>query len=262
MLIFHAILRIIRVDSSVLAFLVIFIPLQARTRNIASSFGMAIPLFFTFVCTFIANDLDDIERDRVNHPERPLPAGHLTPEVATVLYFASLAASLFSTRYFVIEGSVAFLYYALITLSISYGYIVERFPGLKAPYVAAVSSIPIFIVAALFPNEITLYFVAISVFLLFLGREICMDIKDRPGDATSFMHKLRATPLAIAAFCLQFMGLCFLTSRVRTPIDVVVLLGTTFLLGIAGICWFKFMRLRLAIILMKIQFFAGLYFLI
>ena len=115
----RAILRLTRLDSSLLAFLAIFLPFLVRTKNLSISFGKAIPLLFIFVCTFIANDLDDVERDKVNHPDRPLPAGHLTPALATVLYFTSLASALFSTRYYVPPG-IAFLYYALISLTISY----------------------------------------------------------------------------------------------------------------------------------------------
>lgn len=91
-------------DSSVLAFLAIFLPLLVRTGNLAQSLGRAIPLLFVYMCAFIANDLDDVEKDRVNHPERSLPAGYVTPAVAAILYFACLALALFSTRHYVTPG--------------------------------------------------------------------------------------------------------------------------------------------------------------
>jgi len=213
------------------------------------------------MCTFIANDLDDIERDRVNHPERPLPSRHLTPTVAVVLYFICLASALFSTKHCVAPG-IAFLYYALISLSISYGYIVECIPSLKAPYVATAGSIPILIVATSYPDEPRLYMVAASVFLFTLGREMCMDIKDRPGDAKSFMHRFRPMSLAVVAFSMQTMGLLLLATQARKLGGVVSLLAMTFLLALSGVYWFKFVRYRLAIILMKLPFFVGLYFLL
>jgi len=111
------------------------------------------PLLFTCVCTFIGNDLDDVERDRVNHPERPLPAGELSAAVAGIMYFTCLSLALFSTRHYVTPG-IAFWYYGLIAISISYGYVVECFPSLKAPYVAVVSSIPVLIVAAWYPRRL------------------------------------------------------------------------------------------------------------
>jgi hypothetical protein len=204
--------------------------------------------------------LDDVEADRVNHPDRPLPAGHLTPTFATILYFSSLAVALFSTRYYV-APDIAFLYYALISLSISYGYIVDCLPGFKAPYVAVVSIIPILIVATSYPNERRLYIVAASVFFFYLGREMCMDIKDRTGDAISFMHRFRPKPLAVVAFSLQTVGLLLLVIRTHRSGDIVALLVITFLLVLSGIYWFKLASYKRAILIMKLPYFVGLYFL-
>jgi hypothetical protein len=257
----RAILRLIRLSSSLLGALAIFLALLARTKHLGFSLGKAIPLFFIAVCTFIANDLDDVEKDRVNHPERPLPARHLTPEFAAVLYFVSLAVALFSTRYFVTEG-IAFWYYGLMILSISYGYIVECLPSFKTPYVSAASTVPVLIVATLFPNEPRFFVVAATAFLLTLGREICKDILDRAGDAISYMHRLKPTFLAIISFSLQLIGLFLLAFEIRKLGDIIALLTMTFLLTLSSVYWFKLARYRRATLLMKIQFFAGLYFLV
>lgn len=226
----------------------------------AQSLSRAVPLLFSFMCTFIANDLDDVEKDRVNHPDRPLPAGQISPVLATVLYFTCLALALFSTRYYV-APDIAFLYYALIALLISYGYIVDWLSGLKAIYVATVTTIPVFIVATFYPGQVRLYGVAAATFFLVIGREICMDIRDRPGDPVSFMHRFRPTSLAIFAFSLEAFGLLLLASLTRRAGDVVALLIMAVLLAQSGICWFRLYRYRLAIILMKLQWVVGLYFL-
>jgi len=259
-LILRTILRLTRLDSSMLAFFAVFLPLMVRTGNLAQSLGRAIPLLFIFMCTFIANDLDDVEKDRVNHPDRPLPAGYITPAFAAILYFTCLGLALFSTRHYVAPGS-AFLYYALFVLFISYGYVVEWLPGLKAPYVAAVTTIPVLIVATLYPNEARLYVAAASIFFLVIGREICMDIRDRLGDAISFMHRFRPTRLAVVGFFLQLVGLLLLASQIRGRGDTVALLAMTLVLALSGVYWFKSSRYRLAIIVMKLQWFVGLYFL-
>lgn len=259
--IIRAIIQLTRLDSSLLGFLAIFLPLIARTGNIAVSLTRAIPLFFICVCTFIANDLDDVDRDKVNHPRRPLPARAVTPTLAMILYFAFLAAALLATKHYV-PPSIAFGYYALIAISISYGYIVECCPSAKAPYVAIASSVPILIVAAWYPTEARLRFVAGAVFLFTLAREICMDIKDRDGDGVSFVHELRPTPLAVAAFLIQFAGLLLLASQIRRGADAIDLAAMALLLAISGIYWFGYGKYRAAIVLMKVQFFVGLYFLI
>lgn len=261
MLILRSLLRLTRLDSSLLAFLVIFLPLWVRSGNWTQSFSKAIPMLFVYMCAFIANDLDDIEKDRVNHPERPLPAGYITPAFAAILYFICLGLALFSTRYYVSSG-VAFLYYALISLHISYGYLVEALPGLKAPYVAAMSMLPILIVANEYPSENKLYAAAIAIFFLMLGREICMDVKDRPGDSVSFMHKFGSTRLATVGFSLQSVGLFSLATQITQKGQLLALSIMVCILVLSGIYWFRLSRYRLAIIVMKFQWFVGLYFLL
>jgi hypothetical protein len=177
------------------------------------------------------------------------------------MYFASLFLALFSTKYYVTPG-IAFWYYGLVTISISYGYIIECFPSFKAPYVAATSSVPILIIAAWYPNEASLYILASSVFLVSLGREICMDITDRAGDAISFMHRFNPRPLALVAFCLEATGVLLLVLQVRKLSDIIALLATMALLALAAIYWFKFASYERAGFLMKMQLIVGLYFLI
>lgn len=261
MLFLRAILRLSRLSTSLLAALVIFLPLLARTKDPGLSLGKAIPLLFIGMCTFIANDLDDLETDRVNHPERPLPARHLTPEFAAVLYFVLLALALFSTRHFV-EQDIAFWYYGLFTLTISYRYIVDCLPSIKAPYVAAANSVLVLIVARSYPNEPRLYAVAGSVFLFTLGREICGDVMDRAGDRVSYLHRFRPVPLGVVAFSLHAMGLLLLAIHIRKPGEIADLLAMTLLLALAGVYWFKLGQGPRASFLMKVQLFVGLYFLV
>lgn len=261
MLFLRAISRLTRLSASLLGALAIFLPSLARTQNLGLSLGKAIPLLLIGMCTFIANDLDDLESDRVNHPDRPLPARHLTPEFAAVLYFISLGLALFSTRYFVAQG-IAFWYYGLMTLSISYGYVAEYLPSIKPPYVAAASSVPVLIIARSYPDDPRLFVIAGSVFLFTLGREVCGSILDRAGDPVSYLHKFRPVSLAVVAFFLQAMSLLLLGFQIRKPGEIVDLLAMSFLLGLAVIYWFKLGRCRPALLLMKMQFFLGLYFLV
>jgi geranylgeranylglycerol-phosphate geranylgeranyltransferase len=256
-----AILQLTRADSSLMGFLCLFIPIYARTKDLAVSVGRAIPLLFICMCTFIANDLDDLERDQVNHPDRPLPRRDLHRTFAAVLYFVCLALALFLTRRFVDER-IAFWYYALVTLSISYGYIVECLPSVKAPYVALAISVPVFIVAVSYSEEKRLYILAGAGFLFALGRELCMDIVDRTGDIVSRMHSIRPGRLAIGAFVVQTAGLALLMMQVRRSLDVFAAAFMTLVLVVAGFFWFCLKRHNAANWLMKLQLLAGLYFLI
>ena len=206
------------------------------------------------------NDLDDVEKDVINHPERPLPAGQLSTSLAALGYFISLACALFTTRAF-ITPSAAFWYYLLLTLSISYGYVVDWFPSLKAPYVAGAISLPILIVGTFYPTETKFYVFALTIFLLSLGRELCQDIIDRAGDSPSFMSRIGAKPLAAIAFSSQAIGMILLATESTNSISVGVVVLMAVVLLVCAHSWFKLRAYRRVIALMKLNFVIGIYFL-
>lgn len=261
MLVLRAILRLIRLSSSLLGALAVFIGLLARTKRVGVSVGYAVPLLFIGMCTFIANDLEDLEKDRFIHPERPLPSRDLTPEFAAILYFLSLGVALILTRYFVAQD-IAFWYYGLAIMSISYVYIIDGLPSLKTLYVAGASCVPILIVARSYPSEIKLYVVAGSVFLFSLGREICGDIQDRQGDTPCYLHRFKPSSLAIVAFCFNGLALVLLALIVRNIREIADVLVMSLMLAVAGLYWFKLRLYKRATLLMKVQLFVGLYLLL
>lgn len=137
----------------------------------------------------------------------------------------------------------------------------DCFPGFKSLYVSCTISIPVLIVAAFYPTEGRLYIVAIALFFVVLGRELCMDFVDRAGDAVSFMHRIDERPLAVAAFSSQAIGLLLLVGQAAEPLDILVIILMASLLALAGRYWFKLASHKKAIALMKGQLFVGLYFL-
>src|SRR4051812_27541895 len=199
-------LKLTRLDSSLLVALAVFIPLFSRTKDLGLSLSKATPLLFIGMCTFIANDLDDIEKDLINHPERPLPSGSINPAFAAMLYFCCLVAALFTTKFYV-QPKIAFLYYLLLMLSISYRYVVDCFPGFKSPYVAGATSIPVLIVATSYPEEAGLFLFAISGFFFFLGRGLFIGPLDRTGGWGLFMRANLTRDIVIFATVAPFIGI-------------------------------------------------------
>lgn len=257
----HATLRLVRPSTSVLPFLAVLIPLFARTGDLKLALVRAVPLLFIAMCTFIINDLDDVEKDRINHPTRPLPRGEVKPEFVVGLYFVCLALALFTTR-FCVPASVAFWYYTVLLMSVSYGYIVEYVPIFKPWYVAAASSIPIVILLRYYPGEIALYRVGVALFVFMLGRELCKDVVDRPGDPASLLHRVPADRVARLAFAAEAVGLLLLAPGAMHVLRAVDLLLMTALLALAYRCWFSWNRAARAVGIMKVVIFLGLYFLI
>ncbi len=254
-------LRLVRLDASGVIFLAIFLPTLSRTGSVTTSFTKGAPMLFAAFCTWIANDIDDRDRDRINHPERPLASGAITPEIAAVLFFISLGAALVTT-YHLIEASLAFWYYLVIILALSYGYIEELIPTLKAPYVAAAMTIPTLIVAKTYDTDPTLRYVSAGVFCFALGKEACMDLVDRRGDTPSLLHKVPCHVVARAAFLILAVGVFFLLPCLRTSIDVLYLVAMATLLASSAVLWFHQKRHALAVQLLRAELFVGLYFLL
>jgi geranylgeranylglycerol-phosphate geranylgeranyltransferase len=258
----RGVLKIIRPYSSLLAFLAILVPILARSNDLSLSLRRAIPLLFISSCTFIINDLYDIEKDKDNHPERPLPSGQLKPTVVASLYFICLAAALFTTRSFIGANHIAFFYYLLLTISISYGCVVEYLSSMKSIYVAGASSIPVLIIVAYYPSETALYKVAAAFFFFNLGRELCKDLLDRPGDPVSVLHKVQPERVATVAFASQVVGFIVLSLQTKGLLGALDFLAMIGLWALSYIYWFRLRQPKKATALMKAVMLLGLYFLV
>jgi geranylgeranylglycerol-phosphate geranylgeranyltransferase len=132
--------------------------------------------------SMVLNDIVDIEIDRINAPERPLPSNTLSLRTAWVCYFILLLAGFLAASYTGLDslltaiagGVIAALYNLKLKLS--------GFPGNVA--VAFSTSLPFLYAVTIVKdaNVIVLVFWAM-VFLTVLGREIAKDIADVEGDA-------------------------------------------------------------------------------
>ena len=257
---FLTVLHLIRLENTLVTFLAVFLPLLVHSRDVRESFCKAAPMLFISICTYVANDLDDIERDRVNHPERPLPSQQISPTIAAFLFFLALAITLLSIRAYV-GPKVAFWYYTLTIISISYRYIVEWLPVVKAPYVAIAITFPVLIVANTYSEERSLYLIAGAIFCHSLGREICKNVLDRAGDPISIMHRISPAALAVFGFSIQTVGLLLLMPIAAGFLDALAIAVMTLLLAVSATQWFNFRKYYRALICTKVQFLLGLYFL-
>lgn len=259
----RATLRLIRPYSSSLAILSILVPVFVRTRDLALSIERAVPLLFGAMCTYILNDLDDLEKDRINHPNRPLPSGQVSTAFVAVLYYVCLALALLTTHFYVGRTKSAFLYYVGFSACISYRYVVEYLPAFKPSYVAATTTIPILILMTFYPNDASsLAQTGVALFLSMMGRELCKDLPDRPGDPVSFLHKFDPTAVARFAFAMQGLAVMILCWQIRGLASSICMLAMVLVLAMAYVCWFHQNRQTVALGLMKTVALFGLYFLL
>lgn len=209
------------------------------------------------------NDIDDIEKDKINHPCRPLPSGQVTTTFVVMLYYACLALALLTTRFYIGLNESAFLYYAGFSACISYRYVVEYLPTFKSLYVAITTTIPVLILMTYYPTEASsLRPVAVAIFLSMLGRELCKDLPDRPGDPVSFLQKFDPMAVARVSFAVQGSAVIILCWRIRGPVSSICLLAMALVLVTSYVYWFHLNRQTFSLALMKVVVLFGLYFLL
>lgn len=243
--------RLARAEGALLSFALIFVPYACFSRGVLPAIILALPIIPIAMCTFILNDINDIERDAINHPDRPLPSGSLSTGFAAALYLTLFATSLILVRALVAEG-VQYVYLFGFLVAVNYATIVNHLPKLKTPYVAFASVIPFEIVNAAAGQRVVPYTFMAATFLFMLGREILMDIRDERGDGPTLAKALPANVSAAIAFGLQLTGITAMTALASAPTRIGSLVLIVGICGMTILLWRRG-RQRLAINLMKAQ---------
>lgn len=126
------------------------------------------------------NDYFDVEIDRVNRPDRPLPREAVTPRVA-LLVWLTLSAVGISLNLFLHSPALEIAVSAVAGLFV-YSAVLKRTMLLGNLLVAAMTALAFIYGAAVAGNPEQALFPALFAFLLNLGREILKDIEDMRGD--------------------------------------------------------------------------------
>jgi geranylgeranylglycerol-phosphate geranylgeranyltransferase len=213
------------------------------------------------MCGFVINDLSDIEKDRENHPSRPLPSRTISELNASFIYFGLLAASLTMIK-LLVEPRHVYLYVLLLIALINYNYVVAYLPAAKNLYVAIVGLLPIFILTSLVGNNSIIPLIVPSLFLFLLSREILMDVQDAKGDGRTFVNLIGPNGAENVAFALKFVGSLGLCLAIASREDA-ILVGLVVILDAIFLFAWKLGRYRrVQIHAMKLQLLIGIYFVI
>jgi geranylgeranylglycerol-phosphate geranylgeranyltransferase len=256
----NSLLKLSRASTSALAFALIFLPSYFHTRELWPSVALAIPIFPIAMCMFILNDINDIERDRINHPNRPLPAGSITIETAALVYLVLFGVSLALVRA-LIETGAHYLYLLGFLLAINYNTIVNHLPKLKTPYVAFTATIPVFIVNTAAAATVVPISIAGAIFLFVLGREILMDLQDSPGDGSTLAKSFSNRTVSIVALALQAAAMLALGLHLTNPLRLISFVMILLIFAFVLVRWKVVGSRQFLINLMKLELVAALVFL-
>jgi geranylgeranylglycerol-phosphate geranylgeranyltransferase len=210
---------------------------------------------------FVINDLHDIEKDKTNHPHRPLPSQQVTPVAACILYFFLLTLSLVLIKANV-EPTHTYIYLIFLVGLINYNYVVSYIPWLKDFYVATIGIFPLFILSSLLPEGRGHGPVIICLFLFLLGREMLMDIEDFGGDGETLVKKIGLGISAYAAFGAKFLGSLFLSRQIGDLWGAIILFAVVVSDLLFLFLWSRPTMRGVVLFCMKLQLLLGIYYLI
>lgn len=178
-------IRIIRYSNALMAGLTTFLGfwLSDSSLSLLSVFLLIIATICSTGFGNTINDIYDIDSDRINHPNRPLPQGNISVRSAwifSLLLLTSALASSFSVSS--LHGFATVLPLLLLTI---YAFFLKATPIAGNLLVATLVAYTILygaLGAVGFPR---LIFPASMAFLLNFSREIIKDLQDSKGDQSS-----------------------------------------------------------------------------
>jgi geranylgeranylglycerol-phosphate geranylgeranyltransferase len=193
---------------------------------VARAASVALGALVAFLFTGAGNALNDVydrDVDRVNHPERPIPSGRVTPEAAFDLALVLFAAAAFLGLLI----NVAALGLVLLSLALMVSY-ESRFKanGWSGNLLIGwlVGSLFLFAGLCAYGGEVRPMQVAASLAVLAglstVGREIVKDIEDVAGDVgRATLPKTRGVPFAGRA-AQAFLALAVVLSAVPAALGI------------------------------------------
>jgi len=194
-------------------FLITFISVIAAaliSRSAAISYFMvflaAISASFTLAAGNIINDIYDLEIDRINRPQRPLPSGTVTIKEALIFYFAFLLISVLISVQINIQAVVIVL--ASHLLLFLYSKYLKRILFVGNFTVAFLTGLVFIFGGVIVENPSAAVIPAVFAFFINLIREIVKDMEDVEGDkqagATTFPVKFGSRKSSILILFFTF----------------------------------------------------------
>ena len=179
---FTALILSIRLETTPLGMLTVYVG-----GLVAGAPYNSIPLLLAVIVTFFItagsmtfNDAYDWEIDKINHPNRPIPKGILTPKQMIQFTTFLFAIGIFITLF--INLICTGIYIFSIGFLAMYELYTKKFGIMGNITVAFISSIAFTFGGAAVGNPLATLPLTILGFLIIFGREILMDIRDADGD--------------------------------------------------------------------------------
>ena len=173
----RAVLTLYRWDSS-LALAVLFLAASPPPVRAASFVG-AIAWFFAAAGAYALNDATDVEIDRINHAERPVPAGALSVGAAKGAAAIAFAGAILAAAF---HGGLLIWILPCPVVALLFCTVVRKKSSLASNVLASAGVACIPLSASPLRGSLGIIVVPSLAFIVMLAREMQMDLSDSPGD--------------------------------------------------------------------------------
>lgn len=197
--------------------------------------GVLILFLVVFLVTGAGNSINDyfdVEIDRINRPDRPLPSGRIRKRAvltyATLLFITGVALSFLTSSYCVVIAVFNSL------LLIFYAATLKKTPGAGNIAISYLSA-SIFLFGGAYygiPGVMKVLPVALITFFAMLAREIWKDAEDIEGDLA---NRAATLPVIMGVHSAIHLGFAFLICAVAASLVPVLWWGPYYLAGITCI---------------------------
>lgn len=203
----------------------------------------AITYFFIAASGMVINDIYDIEIDKINRPQRPIPSGRISIHQAKIIFFITYGVGIIISIFHSLFFRLGFLN---IILAVFFGFIgwVYAKWGKKSGFfgnlIVSVSFSIGLIYGAILNNALIpsyIYFFFLTSFFLLLSREVIKGCEDIEGDRELNVKTLailigikKSTKMAIT---FSFLAIIFFILPNLTPIISPTLFLISMIFGLA-----------------------------
>lgn len=188
---------------------------------------------------FLANDIADIDRDRINKPFRPLVESFINTRQVIIAIAVLLIIFLLSVVYLLRQSYAAFFIVLYFGFYIIYNFI-NKISGLfKNLFIATGFVFPYLFVTTLLDAVVKNKLLLTATWFYFLYRELLMDVNDRAGDlATGLMTIPTRVSDSTARFFISLLWLVSVSLMFVHSISNIIICSIIIVcLGVQNLIW-------------------------
>lgn len=210
-----AYLRIIRPVNCIITFISVMVGGWIGHGILFSAPLIAAGLVGFMVCAFgnLVNDIKDLEIDRINNPERPLPSGRVSRRAASVMAVISLIVGVLGSiplgifPFFIVitAALLLFAYSAYIKRTLASNFLVALIAGMS------------FLLGGIVVHNALCVIPFIFSIFIHVPREIVKDVMDMEGDKTAGIKTIPIVAGPITAYNISSIVLGLLCAILPLP---------------------------------------------